>query len=139
MHRNMTLIHKQDDFGAKISMLFGGIETMRLLVLLMLLFGTTLILLGCASTSHYYKADNDKVHIYLTNPDAQKVLFLSSVDQFQHHEALKNNKGIWEITVPSGQEMKYFYIIDGKVFTPECDQTDKDDLGGRNCIYVPGQ
>jgi len=107
--------------------------------LFILLFGAVLILSGCAGASHYYKVNNDKVHIYLTNPDAEKVLFLSSLDQFKPHEAVKDKKGVWEVTVPSGQELKYFYIVDGKVFTPECDQVEMDDLGGRNCIYVPGQ
>ncbi len=107
--------------------------------LFILLIGATLILLGCAGTSHYYRLDNDKINIYLTNPNAERVLFLSSIDQFQPHEALKDKKGIWEVTLPSDKELRYFYIVDGKVFTPDCDQTDMDDLGGRNCIYVPGR
>lgn len=102
------------------------------------LFSAILILSGCAGAGHYYKVIDNKVHIYLSNPDAEKVYFYSSLDQFKAHEALKGKNGLWEITVPSGQELKYFYIVDGKVFTPECDLMDMDDLGGKNCIYVPG-
>ena len=110
-------------------------EMMRLYIAL---FITISIFSGCAGAAHYYKADNNKVHIYLKSPNAQKVYFYSSLDQFKPHEALKGKNGDWEITIPSGQELKYFYIVDGKVFTPDCDQMDMDDLGGKNCIYVPG-
>lgn len=97
---------------------------------------TALIISGYSCSSHYYKAVDDQVHIYLKNPDAEKVYFLSSLDQFQVHEAWKNKKGIWETTVPLNREFKYFYIIDGKVFTPDCDLTETDDLGGKNCVYI---
>jgi hypothetical protein len=82
--------------------------------------------------------NGNNVHIYLSNSDAEEVIFYSSLDQFKPHEALKGKNGVWEVTVPSGHEIKYFYIMDGKVFTPECDLMDMDDLGGKNCIYVPG-
>ena len=107
--------------------------------LLLVLIGAVLILSsGCAGSNHYYKEVEEQLHIYLKYPEAEKVHFFSSLDQFQPHEALKNEKGVWDISVPSGQEITYFYIVDGEIFTPECELMAIDDLGGKNCIYLPG-
>jgi hypothetical protein len=131
----LILTRGHDDLLFENSISFRGAEMMRMFILLL---GVFLILSGCAGAGHYYKVTDNKVHIYLNNPDAEKVYFYSSLDQFKPHEAVKGKNGLWTITVPSGQGLKYFYTVDGKVFTPECVLMDMDDLGGKNCIYVPG-
>ena len=102
---------------------------------LILVCGALIILSGCAN--HYYKVNNNYVYIYLNEPDADKVYFLSSLDQFERHEAIKNNKGVWEVTLPSGMEFRYFFIVDGNVYLPTCEHKEKDDFGSENCIFVP--
>ncbi|MDB9823107.1 hypothetical protein OAC89_05335 [Deltaproteobacteria bacterium] len=103
---------------------------------LITLFAVLVMLSGCVSR-YSYEVTNDVLHIYLSEPDAEKVYFLSSLDQFERHEAFKNSKGIWEVTLPSKEEFKYFFIVDGTVFLPTCDQKENDDFGSENCIYVP--
>jgi len=34
-------------------------------------------------------------------------------------------------------EFKYFYMIDDKMFVPECSMNEKDDFGSVNCVYIP--
>ena len=97
--------------------------------------GAIIILSGCAS--HYYEVNNDNVYIYLNEPNAKEVYLLSSLDQFKRHEALKNKKGVWEVMLPSGMEFRYFFIVDGNVYIPTCDQKENDDFGSVNCVFVP--
>lgn len=103
---------------------------------LMGVLGILVMLSGCVSR-YSYKVTNDVLHIFLNEPDAEKVYFLSSLDQFERHEAFKNGKGVWEVTLPSNREFKYFFIVDTKVFIPSCDQKESDDFGSENCIYFP--
>jgi len=109
-----------------------------MLRLLVAMFSVLVVLSGCMS-NYYYEVKNNNVHIYLNNPDAKEVFFLSSIDQFERHEALKTGKGVWKATIPSDQEFSYFFIVDGTVFIPPCDQREKDDFGSENCVYVPNQ
>jgi hypothetical protein len=98
--------------------------------------GTIIILSGCAS--HYYKENNNNVvYIYLHKPNAKEVYLLSSLDQFKRHEATKNKNGVWEVMLPSGMEFRYFFIVDGNVYIPTCEQKEKDDFGSENCVFVP--
>jgi hypothetical protein len=103
---------------------------------LILVLGAIIILSGCAS--HYYKVNNNNVYIYLNEPSAKEVYLLSSLDQFKHHEAMKNENGVWEVMLPSGMEFRYFFIVDGNVYIPTCDQKESDDFGSENCVFVPG-
>ncbi len=100
-------------------------------------FGLLVLLSGC-TPGYYYELKDNNVFIYLSEPDAREVFFLSSLDAFKRHEALKNAKGIWEVTIPSDQECTYFFIVDGKAFIPPCHQKEKDDFGSENCVYIPG-
>jgi len=109
-----------------------------MLRLFVAIFSVFLVLPGC-TIHYYYEVTNDEVHIYLNEPDAKEVFFLSSIDQFERHEALKTGKGVWKATIPSDQEFSYFFIVDGTVFIPPCDQREKDDFGSENCVYVPNQ
>ena len=94
-----------------------------------------LILTGCAS--HYVKVKDDSAFIYLKNPEARLVYFLSSLDGYEIHEANKTNGNIWWVRVPNKKEFSYFYIVDGKAFLPDCAFREKDGFGSENCIYIP--
>jgi hypothetical protein len=95
-----------------------------------------MILSGCVN-NYYYQIKGDQLQIFFHEPKASKVFFLSSLDQFELHETVKNKKGFWEISVPAGQAFEYFFIVDGTLSIPPCNQKEKDDFGYENCIYMP--
>jgi hypothetical protein len=101
------------------------------------LFVISFALSGCVK-NYYYQIQEDQLHIFLHEPKAGKVFFLSSLDQFELHETKKNEKGQWEIIVPSSQTFEYFFIVDGTFTIPTCSQRQKDDFGSENCVYTPG-
>jgi hypothetical protein len=101
-------------------------------------FAALIILSGCVN-NYYYQIKGDELHIFFHEPKAGKVLFLSSLDQFELHETVKNEKGLWEISVPSGRAFEYFIIVDGTLTIPTCYQKQKDDFGSENCVYTPGE
>lgn len=96
-----------------------------------------LVLTGCGGGHHYQERDG-MVSIYLTEADADTVSFASSLDGYKLHEADKIDDDTWEVRVPSSEEFKYFYMVNGDVYIPACRITEKDDFGSENCIYVPG-
>jgi hypothetical protein len=93
------------------------------------------MLTGCAS--HDYVEKNNQLYLSLNKPEAKTVYFASSLDGFRLHrmERLGGNK--WQIVVPAGRELRYFYIVDDLVFTPPCRFKERDDFGTENCVYVP--
>ena len=93
-------------------------------------------LAGCAAT-HYHERQSDRVTFYLKVPAARGVAFASSLDDFQLHSAERVGNTRWMVTVATKSEFRYFYIVDGAVYVPECKFYEKDDFGYRNCIYVP--
>ena len=102
---------------------------------MMLVIVAVILLSGCAS--HYYKVNENYLSIYLSEPGAEEVYFLCSLDHYESHEVMKNNQGVWEVMLPSGIEFRYFYIVDGAVYIPTCYQKEKDDFGSNNCVYIP--
>jgi len=93
-------------------------------------------LTGCAAT-HYHQRQSDRVTFYLKAPEARGVAFASSLDAFTPRLASKIGASRWAVTVAAKSEFRYFYIVDGAVYVPECKFYEKDDFGSRNCIYVP--
>jgi hypothetical protein len=91
---------------------------------------------GCAP-QHHTIVLVEKVTLFLNAPQAKQVQFASSVDQYVVHEATKNPEGIWVTTELANQEFQYFYLVDGKPFTPECRFRQSDDFGTTNCRYLP--
>ena len=106
-------------------------------ILILQLTVVVLFLSGCAAT-HYHESQSDGVTFYLMAPEAQGVAFASSLDDYQIHRAKRVNGSLWMVTVAANSEFLYFYIVDGRVYLPECELYEKDDFGSRNCIYVPG-
>ena len=75
--------------------------------------------------------------MYLNAPDAEEVLFASSADNFRVHKAGRTSEGLWITGDLVDREFRYFYIVDGKTYTPECRYREQDDYGAVNCIYQP--
>jgi hypothetical protein len=105
-------------------------------ILVLYLTVVALCLAGCAAT-HYYKRQSDRVTFYLKALGARGVVFASSLDAYSPHLASKVGGSRWVVSVAAGSEFRYFYIVDGAVYVPECKFYEKDDFGSRNCVYVP--
>lgn len=93
-------------------------------------------LVGCMPR-HFTLKNDEFVELYLRAPRANKVQFASSVDHYQTRDIEKNGMGLWEVSVPRHFEFKYFYVVDGAVFLPDCRFKEHDDFGTQNCIYQP--
>jgi hypothetical protein len=91
---------------------------------------------GCASP-HQVTVQADTVTLSLRAPQAARVQFASSADRYTLHEASKDRDGIWTFTGLANREFQYFYLVDGKVFLPDCRFRQSDDFGTANCRYLP--
>jgi len=100
------------------------------LLILLLLF------VSACTRTHYTRLQGDEVTLYYKAPEAQEVLFASSLDNYKFHTTSKIKKDLWAISVPAGKEFSYFYLVNGITTLPECSFTEKDDLGSWNCIYT---
>ena len=69
--------------------------------------------------------------------DAHKVHFVSSLNHFRPRPSLRLDGDTWVNRVKAGAEFRYFYIIDGEVFLPDCKYKENDDFGSQNCIFAP--
>lgn len=91
---------------------------------------------GC-STVHYQERQSDRVTFFLRAPFAKKVEFVSSLDAYHPQPARKTNGFQWVVVLATISEFKYFYLVDGSVYLPECEFYENDDFGSLNCVYVP--
>jgi len=89
---------------------------------------------GC--TTHYYRTQDEVVSLFLKK-NAHEVYFASSLDQFILHPTREKRTGLWRIEVPGGRAFRYFYLVDGAVYTPDCQFKELDDFGMQNCIFMP--
>ena len=105
---------------------------------LILLFTAVFLGIWGCTANHYHERQSDRVTLYLTAPGAEKVEFVSSLYAFNPHRASRLSDSRWAVTVATNTEFRYFYIVDGSVYLPECEFYEKDDFGSRNCVYVPG-
>ena len=102
--------------------------------------GTALIvtaLIGCASPPHFCRRENGQATLYLRQPDAKDVQLVASSEGFRPRPAQKTTAGLWAASVSGSEEFTYFYLVDGKMLLPPCDQREADDFGGSNCLFVP--
>jgi hypothetical protein len=95
-----------------------------------------LFMAGCTA-AHYYQRQSDRVTFYLKAPGAKGVVFASSLDAYSPHLASHVGGSRWVVSAAAGSEFRYFYIVDGAVYVPECKFYEQDDFGSRNCVYVP--
>lgn len=91
-------------------------------------------LAGC--TAHYHRTQGEVVSFFLKK-NAHEVFFASSLDQFILHPTRQNRNGLWQIEVPGAQSFRYFYLVDGALYTPDCRFKEFDDFGTQNCIFIP--
>ena len=90
---------------------------------------------GC--TAHYHIINNGHVEMLLTAPQAQSVVLVISGDTFQQVQALRDDSGMWKVTLSRLNEFKYFYLVDGKAYLPDCRLRENDDFGSNNCVFSP--
>lgn len=106
---------------------------MKKLIIVTLMFFVGLS--GC--TTHYYRINGSKIYLYLKKPEAKSVYFASSLDGYELHRGKQKDNGMWEVTLPFGEEFSYFFMADGALSLPPCKYKEKDDFGSENCIFVP--
>ena len=96
------------------------------------------ILLGISGhAEHYYSVTDDRVIFYLDLPGAENVYFAHSLDDYFRHRVTAGRDGRREFAVTANAEFRYFYIVDGTVYLPECEFRESDDFGFENCIFIP--
>ena len=99
---------------------------------------TIYIMLGisCHAT-HFYSVKYDMVTLHLNLPGAEEVYFVHSLDDYIPHRVQADKDGKWEFAMTVNSEFRYFYIVDGTVYLPDCKFRETDDFGSENCIFVP--
>jgi hypothetical protein len=90
---------------------------------------------GCSS--HYHAIRDGHVDLYLKAPHVQSVSLVISGNTFEQVPAARNQVGDWKVTLTKKSEFKYFYLVDGKVYLPDCRLKERDDFGADNCIFSP--
>jgi len=90
---------------------------------------------GCAA--HYHTIRNGYVDVYLKAPRAQSVSLVVSGDTFEKVPAVRTQLGMWKVSLNRANEFKYFYLVDGKVYLPDCPLRERDDFGADNCVFSP--
>jgi hypothetical protein len=99
---------------------------------------TVIILLGVScNAAHYYSVEHNTVIFYLNLSGAKNVYFAHSLDNYIPHRVKAVKDGKWKFAMIANFEFRYFYIIDGSVYLPECQFRETDDFGSENCIFVP--
>lgn len=88
---------------------------------------------GCAS--HFVRQDGVRAYFYLHCPQAHEVALATSLDDFAPHKARRSGHDLWVVTVSAEHDFSYFYLVDGKIFRPDCRIVEQDDFGGTNCVY----
>lgn len=90
---------------------------------------------GCSA--HFHMINSGQVEMYLRAPQAQSVILVVSSDPFQQVQAQRSNSGLWKVTLNRESEFKYFYLVDGKAYLPDCRLRENDDFGSKNCVFPP--
>jgi len=90
---------------------------------------------GCSA--HYHTIRDGHVDVYLKAPQAQSVSLVVSGDTFEQVQAARTELGDWKVTLIRAREFKYFYLVDGKVYLPDCLLKERDDFGSDNCVFSP--
>lgn len=90
---------------------------------------------GCAA--HFHIIKNSHVEMFLAAPQAQSVVLVISGGPFHHVQALRDDSGLWKVTLNRSNKFKYFYLVDGRTYLPDCHLKENDDFGSKNCVFSP--
>ncbi len=102
------------------------------------LLGYIILLFMVACTpQHTVVLQSNSVVVGLHMHEADEIAFASSLDRFTVHQAHKERHGQWIVAGLPNKEFQYFFLVDGKVYVPECRFKVKDDFGAVNCRYLP--
>jgi hypothetical protein len=93
---------------------------------------------NAAGADHLVVRDGKYVRMILLSSEASHVQFASSLDGFVAHDVVTKDRKTWEVRLPSRESFKYFYLINGKLWIPDCACREFDDFGSENCVYEPG-
>ena len=104
----------------------------------LILQAAIILVAGCAAGNYTCKVEADRVTMNLKLPDAENVCFASSLNGFQVRPAVRVGRNRWMVEAPADRQFKYFFIVDGSVYLPDCRYTEDDDFGSRNCLHLPG-
>ena len=96
------------------------------------IIGFVAVMAGC--TTHYCQKQRDTLMLYLNKPHAKRVILACSLDGFEPHEA-RHLDGRWVVTLPSEDQFRYYYVVDGEIFLPPCQVRERDDFGSENCVF----
>ncbi len=104
----------------------------------LLIAGMVAIMLSaCSTTSYSVKRYDDTISFYAKIPKAKVVYFVSNLTNLKKIKSKKESKDIWKTTLHYTGGVIRYYIVDGKIYLPPCRSYEKDDFGGRDCIYLP--
>jgi hypothetical protein len=101
-------------------------------------FLTGALLVSACTPKHYLQVHENTIALYSSFPDAEEVLFASSIDRYRLHRAHRVSDDVWEVVVPREHSFFYFYLVDEQPALPDCKFTVDDDFGARNCLYEKG-
>jgi hypothetical protein len=90
---------------------------------------------GCSA--HYHTICNGQAEVYLKAPGAQSVFLVVSGAVFEKVPAVRTQPDTWKVTLDRAYEFKYFYLVDGTVYLPDCLLKERDDFGADNCVFSP--
>lgn len=99
------------------------------------IMATVLATGGCST--HYHTIRNGQVDVYLDAPQAQSVSLVVAGEIFERVPAARTQLGAWKVTLNRAKEFKYFYLVDGNVYLPDCPLRERDDFGANNCVFLP--
>jgi hypothetical protein len=104
---------------------------------IMIMLAAAWALPGCLSLPMSHSGNEVRITVDL--PEAKEVIFLSSLNRYEPVSMNKSFFGTWEIHLPDDKAFDYFFRVDGSPYTPDCRLQQKDDWGGHQCIYSPGE
>lgn len=94
-----------------------------------------LLLLSSCATFRYTVTD-EQVTLFLEKSHARSVVLYCSLNGFVEGFELKQQRGVWQLTLPAERPFTYFYKVDGVVFLPPCPVRESDDFGSESCVFT---
>ncbi len=95
------------------------------------------LLCACAGKAHYFEPSKDGGALVLRRPEAVRVEIVRSCTGFSPEPTQRGADGAWVFQLKDLNPFEYFYIVDGRPYTPPCAFKNQDGFGGETCIFVP--